>query len=311
MIDEVFEQVHLPDILAKHQVDLYFNPTFAIPSIKTTALQAAIIHDVVFEDHPEWVDPSLGDYLRRVSRFSVEHADAIVTVSNFSKSRICDVYHVGTDRITCIHNGLPSISFDHPNDQDMTSAREMYSLDKPFILCVSSLEVKKGIRELINAFSLLVDEGFPGQLLLSGSQQGSGFDISKIVAQCTHSERVVILGYVDQRYIKPLMLQSSLVVYPSLYEGFGMPPLEAMALGVPCLVHDGTSLPEVVGNCCLTTDVTDVKAFAHAMAQGLADGDFRTRAHRDGPIRARTHFHQPDLGELYLDLFDSMNALVL
>jgi glycosyltransferase involved in cell wall biosynthesis len=308
MIDEAFEQVALPDVLADLDADLYLNPTFAVPSLKTTAAQVAIIHDVVFEDHPEWVEDGLREYLQRAARFSAVHADRIITVSDYSRQRICELYGVAPERVTRIYNPVPDDAFEAPDQASVSVVRRELRLPGPYALFLGTIEIKKGIRELLDAFGKMCARGHPGSLVLAGAQGGPSFDLAAAIERAGAPGRIVHLGYVQEQWKKPILAGADLLVYPSLYEGFGMPPLEAMALGVPCLVNDATSLPEVVGDTAIRVDVRDGEALIRGLVRGLSDATFRSHARRAGPERARSLFDRRILADRFLDICESTLA---
>ncbi len=288
MIDEAFDQFHLPGILSDLGVDLYLNTTFSVPAVKTTRLQLSIIHDVVFEDHPELVESRLCRHLSRWSRFAADCADHLITVSDFSASRICDVYGCDPSRVTRIYNGIAPASFLPAEAADVDRVRLQHGLDRPFVLYLGRLEKKKGIPELLRAFRRASEEGLSEVLVLAGSPGEPELDLQGEIERAGLLGRVRLLGFVDEGDKKALLQASALFVYPSLYEGFGIPPLEAMALGVPTIVSDRTSLPEVVGQAAIVTSVQDADAFAQALVRGLRDQEFRRAAAQDGPARARS-----------------------
>ncbi len=307
MIDERFEQLQLPVVLKELQTDLYLNPTFSIPAVRTCKLQMAVIHDVVFEDHPEWVEPWLRKYLQRWSRFSATEADHIITVSDHALSRIKKVYGIGSSRISRIYNGVSSECFLLPSDGALERVKLKFGLDRPYLLYLGSLEPKKGVPELLVAFARLVTSGFGGVLVLAGGKGGSTFDLEGLIAASGCAAQVRCLGYIEEDDKRPLLAGCELFVYPSLYEGFGFPPLEAMALGRPCLVSDQTCLPEITGGAARTVDIRVPDSFARALLQGLHDGAFREHARLRGPERART-FSWDDTADQVLDLCQRMKA---
>jgi hypothetical protein len=126
MIDERFEQLHLPPLLRRLNADLYLNPTFSVPVVKTTRHQIAIVHDVVFEEHPEWVEPRLRAYLSRWSRFSAQEADRLITVSDYSLGRIQALYGVEPGRIRRIYNGVPDHFFRRPDPSEVDRVGAKY-----------------------------------------------------------------------------------------------------------------------------------------------------------------------------------------
>lgn len=297
MIDEPFEQLRLPPLLEQLGAEVYFNPTFSLPAIKTTRFQVSIIHDVVFEERPQWVEPGLRSYLSRWSRFAAAEADHVVTVSDDARRRIRKIYDVEDARITRIYNGVSPSSFEPPTAKAVADVRRKYRLDGPYVLYLGAIEPKKGVAELIDVFPRL---GFSGPLVLAGGQGGMMIDLPRVPF-------LRPLGYVQEEDKKPLLHAASLFVYPSRYEGFGLPPLEAMALGVPCVVGGETSLPEVVGDVALTADVGKPDLFARTLIRGLNDAEFRERAAKAGPKRARRFSWERSAAE-FIKLCDRLEA---
>lgn len=309
MIDERFEQIGLPALLEELGVDLYLNTTFSVPALRTTRLQVSVIHDVVFEDRPEWVEPGLRAYLQRWSRFAADHADRIVTVSNHAAERIAAKYSLKGGQPLCIHNGMPKAAFKFPSREAITGARQRHALENPYLLYVGSLEPKKGIDQLLRAFARLLEGGQDDhQLALIGAAASKEWRVEDAIARSdVPADRVRALGYLPDEDRHALLAGCEAFVYPSLYEGFGLPPLEALALGRPCVVHDGTSLPEVVGEEALVVDAEDEKAFSITLEKALSDRGYRDRVAKSGPTHARTFSWEKAAGE-YLRLFDELEA---
>lgn len=287
MIDEPFEQLQLPSLLQEIGADLYLNTTFAIPAVKHNERQVSIIHDVVFEDRPDYVEPGLRSYLSRWSRFAATHADHVLTVSDHARDRIQSVYGVDPSRVTRVYNGIPSWCFEKPEEIDIARVRTKYSLDGPFLLYLGTIEVKKGILELLSGYRQALELGLDATLVLAGGRGGPSLDLQDEIRCVGCVGRIRHLGYIDEVDKKPLMKAAAAFVYPSLYEGFGLPPLEAMALGVPCVVSDQTSLPEIAGDAALITRVQAPAEFGKALVRAAQDEVFRRAAAVAGPARAR------------------------
>ena len=143
MIDEHFEQLGLPALVEDMNVDVYANTTFSIPALKTSPKQVAFVHDVVFEDHPEWVEPKLREYLSRWSRFSASHANRVVTVSKHAGNRIAEVYDIDHRRFRVIYNGLTPESRSSPSPDRIAHPRREQSLSMPYILYIGSIQPER------------------------------------------------------------------------------------------------------------------------------------------------------------------------
>lgn len=283
MIDEAFEQLLLPSIVADLQPDVYLNPAFSVPAIRGRTAQVAIIHDVVFEDHPDLVEPRLRAYLSRWSRVAADHADGIVAVSEHARARIVARYGRPMERITVIHNGLAAEDREAVPAAAAAEVRRRLGLHRPYLLFLGSLEAKKGVAELGRAYRRLLEDADGLDVVLAG---GAGPRPWQELFGPAPQGRVHHLGYVDEMTRRALLAGCAALVYPSLYEGFGLPPLEALAIGMPVVAHAGSCLPEILGDDALLVDVQDVEAFASALGRAGTDADVAARARRDGPARA-------------------------
>lgn len=283
MIDPPFEQVQLPALLEELGADVYHNPCFATPIVGGRSARVATVHDVVFRRHPELVEPLLREYLDRWTRVSCELADVVVTVSEFSRRELQAVYGCPADRIEVIPNGV---------DERFFAAPRRAPRGGPFVLYVGSIEPKKNVHVLVDAFDRLLklEPTLPHRLVLVGGAGGAGLDLEALLDRVPDARpRIHAIGRVPEEALLDLYGAADLFCYPSQYEGFGLPPLEAMAAGVPTVVSDRASLPEVVRDAAVIVDPSDPEQVARAM-RGLLTQPERARTYaRLGPARAR-HF---------------------
>jgi len=288
MIDECWEQIQLPTVLADRDVDLYHSPCFALPVVQTTPYRVATVHDVVFRTHPELVDPPLCSYLDRWTEHSLDVADAVITVSEFSKREITATYGTPTDKVHVIHNGIDRRFRRKPTLQQRAALRAKLALPEHFVLYVGSLEPKKNTDRLLEAFGLLVQDNRDGlKLVLAGGRGSKPYDVGAAVERAGVDEHVLVTGYVADDEVVTLMHLADLFVYPSLYEGFGLPPLEAMVCGTPTVVSDATCLPEVVGDGALVAPAEDITGLAEKIRRALEDKKLRKRLAWAGRRRAK------------------------
>ncbi len=307
MIDEIWEQLHLPTVLEDRKVDLYHNPCFSLPVVKTTRWRVATVHDVVFRRHPELVNPTLRDYLDRWSEHALDVADAIITATEFSKRDIVETYGALAKRIEVIPHGVEQ-RFQRREDRNAAAAlRKKYKLPRRFVLYVGAIEAKKNIDRLLEAFAMLVRNGRHGdrKLVLAGGQGGGAYDLEQATKQVGLQGHVVYVGYVSDEDVVTLMNLADLFVYPSLYEGFGLPALEAMACGTPTVVSDATCLPEVVADGALIAPAEDAAGLAERMAQVLNDKKLEEMLIQRGVRRAR-EFGWERTARWTLELYESV-----
>jgi glycosyltransferase involved in cell wall biosynthesis len=281
MIDPRFEQVRLPSLLADLGADVYHGTCFAVPIVGAGVARVATVHDVVFKRHPELVAPGLRDYLDRWTHVSCELADAVVTPSHFSRRELQALYRCPPGKLDVVPNAV---------DAAFLGVRRQPPRGAPFVLYVGSLEPKKNVDVLIDAFdrALRLDPDLPHQLVLVGGRGGADLDLAPLLERATAARgRIHVLGHVSDAALLELYGAADLFCYLSKYEGFGLPPLEAMAAGVPCIVSDRAALPEVVKNDALTIDPDDVDSVAGAIRSLLRDGARAEAYSQRGRSRAR------------------------
>ncbi len=301
MIDPLFEQIHLPALLSELNVDVYHGTCFATPIAPGRTRRVATVHDVVFRRHPELVEPGLRSYLDRWTEVSCELAEGIVTVSEFSRSEIAELYGRPVEQIHVIPNAV---------DEAFFQVERRRPPGAPYVLYVGAIEPKKNIGALLRGFATLLQEfpDTPHVLVLVGGQGGAPFDLDRALAsEPSLRGRVKTLGHVPDDQLLELYGAADLFCYLSEYEGFGLPPLEAMAASVPCVVADRSSLPEVTGGAALLVDPNDRAAVATAMAQALRDPQVSARlAQRGRKVVAGYSWQQS--AEALVDLYGSVMA---
>lgn len=220
------------------------------------------IHDMTYIRYPETVDKRNLRRLERGMRYSVERSDQLITVSEFSKREIVELLGVDEKRVSIVHNA-PSIG----NGQ--SGAREIM---EPYILYVGSIEPRKNLARLIRAFDRLKHEqGIPHKLIFAGGSGWNNEDIYRSADMAQHREDIAFIGYVDALRKNSLYKYADAFVFPSLYEGFGIPPLEAMSFGCPVVTSTAASLPEVVGDAAELVDHMDEMSIAEGIWKVISD----------------------------------------
>ncbi len=242
------------------------------------------IHDVAFLPHPEWFSRSYAMLYRLLFGRSARNSRHIITVSEFSKEEIVRHLNIPEEKITVIH-GAAKESFT-PGEPDRELLR-FKGIDRPFILGLGSLEPRKNFRKLLEAYGTLAG-GTNRELdlvIVGGSYQAfrdAGLDLEDVRGP----GRVILPGYLDDREVINLYRAAEIFVFPSLYEGFGLPPLEAMACGTPVVAAKRASIPEVCGDAALYCDPEDPDSIAEGMMTLLDDTGLRSDMKVRGERRA-------------------------
>jgi glycosyltransferase involved in cell wall biosynthesis len=265
----------LPVQLITGQLDLFHSPDFVLPPVSGNIPTLLTVHDLSFVHSPQTFPARLVSYLNRVVPWSVNRATHILADSLATKQDLIDVWQVPADKITVLYCGVNAMFQPVTEDEVLTAVRHRYNLGKtPYVLCVGTIQPRKNYQMLIRAFRP-VAAALPHNLIFAG---GKGWLYKEMMAEVEKQElngRVHFIGFVDDADLPALYSASELVAMPSLYEGFGLPLLEAMACGVPVLSSNASSLPEVVGETAVTLSPHNQQAWSQTLHDLLSDPDAR------------------------------------
>ena len=227
-------------------------------------------HDL-FVITAEYSSPDFRTRFESQAREAVARADVIVTVSAFTANQVHELLGVERSRLRVIHHGVrPLIPAAVPRE--------------PVILSVGAIQHRKNTLRLVEAFEAVPA---PWKLVLAGSPAGYGAEsITRRIARSTAEPRILVTGYVSAEELAAWYSRASVFAFPSLDEGFGMPVLEAMSMGVPVVASNRSALPEVCGDAALMTDATDTEAIAGALMRLISDDSMREYLTKRGAERA-------------------------
>ena len=280
LIQQAWKRLHWPpfDWFAG-PADVYHFPNFAIPPL-TRGKRVVTIHDMSFLRFPEFAEPRNLRYLSRVIHRTAREADAIITDSAFSASEIRALLGVAPDRIHAIHLGVdPRCAPAAP--AAVAALRGRLGLERPYLLTVGTVEPRKNLPLLIEAFERMA--AFDGDLVMAGMPGWKYAPILERMRTSARAARIRYLQYVPDDALPALYTGAEIFLLASHYEGFGLPPLEAMACGTPVVSSTGGSLPEVLGDAAVLIDGCDAAHWAQSIGRVLADAGQR----RDLSARGR------------------------
>jgi len=259
-----------------------------IAPIRSSCPVVLTVHDVLFETHPQFFPQSFVIRSKALVRWSSKKSAHIFTVSNYCKTKIQEIYKIPDDKISITSNAADFEMF-HPNGS-MESKRLIYNKwgISNFMLTIGRLEPRKNHIMLLKAYSMLKERGIDlPQLVIVGQRDFGYQDIFKEIAKKKLEHSVTILEKVDDEWIPHLYRSALFFIYPSYAEGFGIPPLEAMACGCPVISSDTTALPETIGKAGLFLDPYNAEDMAEKMKQLIEADSLRSRLSGLGVSQAR------------------------
>lgn len=282
----VWEQLTAPNAARNAGLDLYHVPYFAPPLFPHTPT-IATIHDVIPMRLPAYqLGGKVKAYMKLVS-YAAHRATMIITVSQHAKQDIVDALKIPPERIRVIYEAAGDQYHPITDPEILAEARARYDISERYIFYLGGLDQRKNVPQLIHAFAHLYPQiGDPDlQLVISGNpdkQRGPLFPDPRPIAADLGMSEQIIYRFIEDEDKPAIYSGASLFVFPSLYEGFGLPPLEAMGCGAPVVCSNRTSLPEVVGDAAINIDPEDTQALTEAMHQVLTNrtlqADLRARS---------------------------------
>ncbi|MHC1749551.1 MAG: glycosyltransferase family 4 protein [Cellulosilyticaceae bacterium] len=262
-------------VLFNQKVDVYHFFNFIVPpGVKGKVI--ATIHDLTFERYPETMDQKNLTRLKKNVNYSIERADKIVTISESSKQDIIKYLKVDGSKIEIIYPGVDKVVFGQEYAQrQINYVKDKYHLPDKYILYMGTIEPRKNIGAIIEAFAQLKKDNDDRikniKLVLAGKKGWLYESIFDKVRTLNLENDVVFTDYVEDQDKAIIYQLAKIFIFPSLYEGFGIPALEAMAAGVPVITSNSSSLPEVVGTAGILVEPKDFKGIAEAMCNILND----------------------------------------
>lgn len=261
-------------------VDVVHAPNFVAPPAHAPVL--VTVHDLAFAKYPELCTADTRTYMRLLS-VAIERGATIHTYSKFVAAEVRDYFGLPEERVVQIYPGLvPTEGGDPAHGRRLAGAAR-------YVLALGTVEPRKNLPTLVGAFDRVADDDRDLRLVVAGPD---GWGVDSFEAACRaarHGDRIVRLGYVGDDDRRGLLAGAQVLAYPSLYEGFGLPPLEAMQVGVPVVASNAGALPEVLGDDALLPDSADVAAIAADLERALADRRLREELRDRGNARVERY----------------------
>jgi glycosyltransferase involved in cell wall biosynthesis len=283
----MWEQFVLPAQLRRHRIDVIHSPHHTAPMVAAGRRRVITFHDLTFFILPERYPASRLVYFRTVSWATAKRADALICPSQTVRDDILRLLHVPPEKVRAIAEAAAPEFQPLEDEAALERVRARFLLPERFILNVGSLEPGKNRATLLKAFSRLRERGLEHKLVIAGQRAWKHKGDFELVEQLGLKEEVVFSGYVPPEDMPALYNAADLFAFPSLYEGFGLPVLEAMSCGVPVVASNVSAIPEVASEAALLVDPHDADQLCDAMERILRDKRLQATLRRRGLTRAK------------------------
>jgi glycosyltransferase involved in cell wall biosynthesis len=288
----LWEQLILPSLIARHKVDLLHCPDLSRP-LRVPVPVVTTLHDLSYCSSQHFFPLAKRAYKRAMANFAINHSAEIIAVSQFSREEILRHFRLDPARVRVIHNGVYQVS----------PPARIEGRTPPFLLFVGTLEERKNLVTLINAFTQLRTAGrIPHRLILVGQPGWGANKIHAAIRASSCADAIEVRGYVPQEEVLDLYAASDAFVYPSVYEGFGLPVLEAMACGTPVVCSRAASLPEVAGDAAEFFEPASVEDLVGAIERVVVSPNARADLRRRGLERV-SHFSWEECARQHRQLY--------
>jgi glycosyltransferase involved in cell wall biosynthesis len=300
------EQFSVPWTTLRARAQVLHEPHYVLPPM-TPCRSVVTIHDCIHLRFPQYLPtPGASAYARMQMGAAAHKSDRILTVSEASKTDILKYFNVSPEKIAVIYNGIDERFLTEPPEEAVRHIAERYQLEGEFVLYVGNVKPHKNVERLIDAFNRVRQAGHDGvRLVVIGDEISKNAALRRAVHRHNLHKYVRFLGFLPDEMLAIVYRLAAVFVFPSLYEGFGLPPLEAMACGTPVITSNVSSLPEVTGGAALLVDPTSAEEIAQAIERVLTDAALRADLRARGLARARDFSWERSVArirEIYLEV---------
>ncbi len=292
---------YLPSRIKKDEIDVFHGPSFYLPECSSVK-RVVTIHDLSQILFPELYDGISSDAIIKRTKYAIEHADFIIADSESTREDIIERYAVSPASVETIYLGLHD-GYTNPVDSGCAEqVRHKHDLPESFIFHVGSYHPRKNTEAILKALKILKEEGRKVHLVLSGKKTVYFDHLQKVVCDLHLKKLVIFLDYLPDEEIRALYSAATMMVYPSLYEGFCFPVVEAMAMGLPCVVADSACLPEIAGDAAIITDPKRPEDIADGIVTVMENREVREKLVEKGIERVKM-FSWKETARKTLDLY--------
>lgn len=274
--------------LSRLHLDLYHSTHYVLPLFVPSRV-VVTIHDIIHLLYPQFLPNRLAFiYAQRMMRRSLNRADRAIAVSENTKTDLMEYFGLESDEIRVVYNGVDETFRQPLPHEDLERWFRQLDIRQPYLLFVGNPKPHKNLDRVIQAYARALElEAFDGPLICVGDRTAAHFKLRQRAEQLGIADRLRLLGHVAQEALPALYQGATLFLYPTLYEGFGLPVIEAMASNTPVLTSNTSALKEVAGGCAHLVDPLDTERMAKAIARLMTDDEYRESLAEKGLARSR------------------------
>ena len=298
----IAEQLSVPFHLMRAGVDVFHAPHYVYP-LMLPCPGVVTIHDCIHLRFPQQF-PKLGSnsYARRMMRRAVVKSNRVLTVSEATRADLVELVNADPSKIEVIQHGCDPYFLETVDDRELSDVAKKHRLDRPFLLSVTNIKPHKNLKRLLESFGQLRRDYDDLDLVIAGGDFSQHPELQAACKSYGIEKRVKPLGFLEKKELRALYNLARIFVFPSLYEGSGLPPLEAMACGTPVVASDNSAIPEIVGRNGLLVNPYRVDAITEAIRSLLENSSFRDALGAQGKIRAQ-EFDWDESARRVLDVY--------
>ena len=295
----------IPHKLKRLNADLFFSPDGFL-STRARIKQVPVIHDINFEHRPQDLPRAYSNYYRKYFPQFAQIADRIITVSEYSANDIHETYGITKDKISVAYNGYNS-AYRELSEDEKAKAKSEFAMGEDYFIFVGNFSYRKNIHGIIQAFDKYKAKGGYGKLLLVGNPLWRYAEMNEALQKSAFQSDVIFAGRLEIENLVLAMGGATALLFPSYFEGFGIPIIEAFAAGIPVITSNTTSLPEIAGGAALISEPDDTERISEYMSEIYSNENQRLKLKNDGLNRISSFSWEHTTNKVKEALFLSLN----
>jgi len=309
IVGDLWRNFYLPHQLHKNKVDVFHDPGYFLPVINGGYRSVVTVHDLVVFSFPQTNSKKYFWYMKQMTSIGAKNADIIVADSYHTKEDLIKILNIPKEKIRVVYLATDKHLKPTKDKKKLEEVKKKYHIDGKYILCVSTIEPRKNLPRLLSAYHQLRKEtNLEHKLVVCGTFGWLFGDIFTTIDRLNLRDDVIFTGYIEDEELPHLYSAADLFVFPSLYEGFGLPALEAMACGIPVITSNSSSLPEILGDAGIMIDPYKPDDLSEAISKVLSDEKLRNKMKAKSLERSKKFSWEQTAQqtlEIYQDLYSA------